>query len=237
MDRRDQSPTDPRERDHVEWLDRCAAFALGALDRDEHEQFVRHRTEGCDRCEAELHRLRAGLVEIGTALTPVDPPPAIKEAVLSAIRNAPNEDVEAPEDRTASNPEELQPWRAWTGNRTDQSAGFFFRSGADGDWEPTGVDGIMVRPLFVDRENDRMTALFRMAPGSSYVPHIHASYEECFVLEGELQVGETLVMQAGDYQRAEPGSQHPVQSTESGCLLLVSSSLSDEPLGHEDDSE
>jgi len=37
-------------------------------------------------------------------------------------------------------------------------------------------------------------------------------------------------MHAGDYQRVEVGSEHPVQSTENGCLLFIVSSLHDELL-------
>ena len=37
-----------------------------------------------------------------------------------------------------------------------------------------------------------------------------------------------FVMHAGDYQRALPGSEHGRQWTKSGCLLLVTCSLSDE---------
>jgi hypothetical protein len=37
-------------------------------------------------------------------------------------------------------------------------------------------------------------------------------------------------MRAGDFQRAEAGSVHPVQSTDGGCLLLITSSLDDELL-------
>jgi anti-sigma factor ChrR (cupin superfamily) len=70
--------------------------------------------------------------------------------------------------------------------------------------------------------------LVRMAPGSSYPPHLHASSEECFVVEGDLHVGDDLVMNAGDYQRAHGGSVHPVQYTEGGCVLFIMSSLHDE---------
>ena len=73
-----------------------------------------------------------------------------------------------------------------------------------------------------------MTALFRMAAGSEYIPHVHAGPEECYVLEGDLHVGDDIVMHAGDYQRAPAGSVHGVQRTEGGCLLLVSSSMHDE---------
>ena len=68
-----------------------------------------------------------------------------------------------------------------------------------------------------------------MAPGTSYPGHRHAGVEECYVLEGDLRVGD-LVMRAGDYQRAAIGSVHGVQSTEGGCLLLVLMSDRDERL-------
>ena len=76
-----------------------------------------------------------------------------------------------------------------------------------------------------------MTAMFRMAAGTSYPEHIHDGPEECYVLEGDLHVGDRMVMHAGDYQRATPGSEHDEQWTEGGCLLLVTSSLSDELTG------
>jgi anti-sigma factor ChrR (cupin superfamily) len=79
----------------------------------------------------------------------------------------------------------------------------------------------------MDSARDRMTCLVRMAAGTAYPRHIHAGPEECLVLEGELRVGDEM-LRAGDYQRAAPGSHHPVQSTDRGCLLLIVSSLSDE---------
>ena len=85
-----------------------------------------------------------------------------------------------------------------------------------------------MRRLFVDRPNNRMTAMFRMAPGTDYPEHVHNGFEECYVLEGELHVGDDIVMHAGDYQRADGGSEHARQWTERGCVLLVSTSMSDE---------
>ena len=46
------------------------------------------------------------------------------------------------------------------------------------------------------------------------------------MLEGDLHIGED-VMHPGDYQFAPAGSRHGVQSTEHGCLLLITSSLND----------
>ena len=69
--------------------------------------------------------------------------------------------------------------------------------------------------------------MFRMAPGTSYPSHVHDGAEECYVLEGDLHVGD-VVLGPGDFQRATPGSHHVEQRTDGGCLLLVNSSLSDE---------
>jgi anti-sigma factor ChrR (cupin superfamily) len=97
-----------------------------------------------------------------------------------------------------------------------------------GDWEATGVVGIAVRRPSVDADRQTASMLVRKEPGSKYPPHIHASAEECFVVEGELHVGDDLVMHAGDFQRAESGTAHPVQYTETGCVLFITSSLHDE---------
>jgi hypothetical protein len=56
---------------------------------------------------------------------------------------------------------------------------------------------------------------------------VHAAAEECFVVSGDLHVGD-LVMGPGDYQMAPPGSEHGRQWTEGGCLLYISCALSDE---------
>jgi len=98
--------------------------------------------------------------------------------------------------------------------------------------------GDRVRAVLVDLDRavlgappgpaQRDAMLVRMAPGTSYPRHVHAGPEECFVLEGDLAVGDGLRLVAGDYQRMESGSRHPDQSTEGGCLLLLISSLNDE---------
>jgi serine/threonine protein kinase len=84
--------------------------------------------------------------------------------------------------------------------------------------------GRVARPEFVDEQNDHFTALVRMAP---YPRHIHRGPEECLVLEGDLRVCDT-VLYPGDYQRAPTGTVQGVQSTDQGCLLLTTSSLTNE---------
>ncbi len=207
-------------RDHESYLDLCAGSVLGALEPGDRVRLDKHLETSCDICERELAELREAVLAVAESIPPVAPDPSVKSRVLARIR-------ENSESGTGDG--ESQPWRQWSRDdaATEDASQLFLRRSSDGDWEETGVDGILVRSLFVDRANDRMTAMFRMAPGTSYIPHVHAGYEECFVLEGDLKVGDE-VMQAGDYQRAPAGSTHGVQSTENGCLLLISSSLTDE---------
>jgi anti-sigma factor ChrR (cupin superfamily) len=103
-------------------------------------------------------------------------------------------------------------------------AGLFIRRADEGAWVETGEPGVTRRVLYFDRASRRVTVLFRMAAGSRYRGHAHTGVEESLVLEGDLRVG-GLVLHAGDYQRAEPGSDHDEQSTEGGCLVLVTATL------------
>jgi anti-sigma factor ChrR (cupin superfamily) len=103
-------------------------------------------------------------------------------------------------------------------------AGLVIHRADEGGWKQTADPGVTRRILYFDRDSRRVTALFRMAPGARYHAHAHDGVEESFVLEGDLRVG-GLVLRAGDYQRAEPGSDHGEQTTEGGCLILVTTAL------------
>jgi quercetin dioxygenase-like cupin family protein len=128
---------------------------------------------------------------------------------------------QAPAKRTAA---VTQPWQGWRAGRAEMV--HTVPGGPEG-FEPTAHPGITVKRLFVDTPNDRVTMVIRMQAGSSYPAHRHAGAEECLVLEGDLKAG-PVTMHSGDYQRAEAGSLHPVQSTDSGCVLFIVSSLRDE---------
>jgi anti-sigma factor ChrR (cupin superfamily) len=104
--------------------------------------------------------------------------------------------------------------------------GLFIRRADEGAWVETGDPGVTRRVLYFDRARRRVTALFRMAPGSRYRGHTHVGVEESLVLEGDLRVG-GLVLHAGDYQRAEGGSDHDEQTSEGGCLVLVTATLAE----------
>ncbi|MEB2363831.1 MAG: cupin domain-containing protein [Bryobacteraceae bacterium] len=151
---------------------------------------------------------------IGLAAPGVKPPPGLRTKVLSAIRRA-----------TAEVPHGPQVWKNWPGSPAGSL--HVVRQG-EGDWENVRA-GVMAKSLYVDPERDIVTMLVSMQPGSTYVPHRHAGPEQCFVLEGDLHDGER-VFRAGDFQCAKAGSVHNAQWTESGCLLLIVSSLNDELL-------
>lgn len=118
-----------------------------------------------------------------------------------------------------------QVWKQWMPDDPNEDISINLES--ENRWESTGVDGIEIRRLFVDKDRNQMTALVRMAAGTAYPRHIHDTAEECLVLEGDLRAGD-YHFREGDYHRMAAGSKHGVQSTENGCLLLIISSLTDE---------
>ncbi|MBT8484179.1 MAG: cupin domain-containing protein [Phycisphaerales bacterium] len=185
----------------------AALYVSGAMTTEERASFEAELDAGNEAYAAALAALVPVAETLLQSIEPVEPSADTRQAIIDAA-------------------DAKQVWRGWDSDAASHA--LFTLPRDEGVWEDTGVEGIEVRRLFVDRENNRMTALFRMAAGTAYVPHVHAGPEECFVLEGDLHVGDTIVMHAGDYQRAPAGSEHGVQRTEGGCLLLVSSALDDE---------
>jgi anti-sigma factor ChrR (cupin superfamily) len=193
----------------------AALYAAGAMTAQEADAFEAHLAGGCAPCLAEVRALDATVLHLAEGAGTSTPPAHVREALLERVAARP----EPPR------PDAAQVWRRWTDE--PEAAGLFTRRAGEGPWEETGVAGVRVRRLFVDRSRNEMTMLVRMEAGSAYPRHVHDGPEQCLVLEGDLHVGD-LVLQPGDYQRAAPGSLHGVQSTEGGCLLLIMSSLSDE---------
>ena len=207
----------------------CALAALGALPPEEAAAFEAHAAD-CPACRAERASLLALAGELAALAPAADPPERLWSRVASRVRATPQEPAAtlAPAAPAAS-VRQVQPWKAWTAS-AEARAGLLTIAAGDGGWQATSVAGIDVRQLFVDPAADRVTMLVRMAAGSAYPPHRHATAEECFVLQGDIRVDGATHMHAGDYQRAEAGSRHGVQSTDGGCTLLIVSSLHDELL-------
>ncbi len=195
--------------------DQAVLYALDAMSPDEASRYAGH-LEDCPVCRAEAESQRAAADQLAFLAPEADPRPDLGSRILEAVRSS---------TRASRKPIEAQPWKQWA--PSSDSGELTFVPGAEAEWEPTAVAGIDARRLFVDRTARRVTMLVRMAAGTSYPGHIHGGTEECYVLSGDLRVG-SMVMHAGDYQRAEAGTQHPAQSTDRGCMLFLISSLHDE---------
>jgi quercetin dioxygenase-like cupin family protein len=195
--------------------DRAVERTFGALDPEDARRFD---AEAAQRpaLRAECDALRRTADALAAATPEAEPAPEVRARLMARITGTPPAQATAP----------AQPWKSWT-ETAHRTANGVVRSDDTG-FEPTAYPGIEVRRLFVDRAAGRTTMMVRMAPGTSYPAHRHGGFEECFVLEGTLHVGESVLMRRGDYQAQTEDSVHPVQWTDDGCVLLISSSLSDE---------
>lgn len=207
-------------------LELAALYALSALAPSEMEEVERGwRTRPAFWAEVRsLRDAAAGLAASGPRRKPRrDLWPEIR-ARVAASSGSHGSRAHAPNPPVAP----AQVWKQWRGAPAPAS---WVLAAGEGDFEPTDIEGIAVRRLFVDEHAERVTMLVRMAPGTAYPAHRHGGSEECYVLAGDLSVGNDLTLHSGDYQRMDSGSLHPVQSTREGCLLLIASSRHDELLG------
>jgi len=203
--------------------DLAAMHAIDSLEGEERDEFRVHLA-ACRACRAEVASLRRVASALAELAPEVRAPASLRARLLERLASGPRAVDALPAAPQSAAP---QSWKGWSADRS--SATVLLLSADQSGWEATAFDGVEARKLFVDEAADRVTMLVRMAPGASYPPHVHGGPEECYVLAGDLDVGEAR-MTAGSYQRLGAGSRHPVQSTRDGCVLLLVSSLQDELL-------
>jgi len=93
------------------------------------------------------------------------------------------------------------------------------RRQSDGVWLDV-APGVRLKMLHVNPVTGERTGLMRMERGSTIPEHDHPETEECFVLEGAVEIdGQDL--RAGDYTVAYAGSRHEVIRSAAGGLLLL----------------
>jgi ChrR Cupin-like domain len=63
--------------------------------------------------------------------------------------------------------------------------------------------------------------LLRLQPGAVLPAHRHPIDEECVVLEGELRIGERLVLKAGGFHLARKELPHADITTDTGALIFL----------------
>jgi anti-sigma factor ChrR (cupin superfamily) len=214
------APEDRNALPACRWQESLALHALGSLAPTEIPGLIEHLASGCQSCVAERARLEETLAimdvcEAQDVAALPTPRAGLRARLLQEI-----------ESSTAPAFE-----RSWQHLKTapgqNQADGISTSRAGDEGFERTGIEGIEVKPLHVDAMQRRVTMLIKMAPGTSYPAHRHATSEECFVVSGDIRVGDR-VLHAGDYQVAPEGTLHGVQSTEKGCVLFIVSSQDDE---------
>ena len=87
-------------------------------------------------------------------------------------------------------------------------------------WETGGVDrGESVLQLN-GNEIGRGFHVYKMAPGTTSMPHEHMSDEEFFMISGELVDHDGTVYREGDLVWLKKGTQHS-SYTKDGCVIAV----------------
>ena len=86
------------------------------------------------------------------------------------------------------------------------------------------TDRIDIKILHRDSERNEQIALLRCKPGALLPSHPHTVNEECYVLEGEIRIGQHSIRQ-GDLHIASAGCRHDDLISEQGALLLLRSEI------------
>lgn len=93
------------------------------------------------------------------------------------------------------------------------------------EWQEV-APGIHVKILSTNTENDSVSLLVRLDPGTDYPGHTHAGVEELHLLHGVLKVDDRTLY-PGDFIHSEAGSvDHRVWS-ETGCTCFLMTSTED----------
>jgi quercetin dioxygenase-like cupin family protein len=100
-----------------------------------------------------------------------------------------------------------------------------FETPAKPEWEEA-APGIHVKILASNAENESVSMLVRLDPGTDYPGHTHAGFEELHLLHGILNVDDRTLY-PGDFIHSEAGTiDHRVWS-ETGCTCFLVTSTKD----------
>ena len=91
---------------------------------------------------------------------------------------------------------------------------------------PSEAPGIHVKILARNAENDSVSMLVRLDPGTDYPGHRHAGIEELHLLHGILKVDDRTLY-PGDFIHSEAGSVDRRVWSETGCTCFLVTSTKD----------
>lgn len=95
-----------------------------------------------------------------------------------------------------------------------------------GTWQYL-APGADIKVLWSDTAARTRTFLLRLQPGAQVPAHPHPTPEECFVIAGDMVIGET-VFRAGDYHAAPTGIAHPAISSRGGGVVFIRGPIYDD---------
>jgi quercetin dioxygenase-like cupin family protein len=90
---------------------------------------------------------------------------------------------------------------------------------ADSDGWQAFLDRIEIKVLH--ESQGTLSYLLRLQPGATLPAHRHSQDEECVVLDGEIRIGDVLVVQKNGYHLARAGAFHAQITTDSGALIFL----------------
>jgi quercetin dioxygenase-like cupin family protein len=180
-----------------EHLERVFLHALQALPVDEIPA-VEHQISICSDCQKEIENLRPTInTFVGWPTDVLRPPESLWARLARRIANETGTQPFTPATEALPKPQ----------------------------WEEA-APGIHVKILASDLQQDRVSMLVRLDPGTDYPGHTHAGIEELHLLHGVLNVDDRT-LHPGDFIHAEAGSvDHRVWS-ETGCTCFLTTSTED----------
>jgi quercetin dioxygenase-like cupin family protein len=182
-------------------------YALGVMSETERAKMEEHLAQGCALCESEISRygdLLARWIETNAVTAPT----SLRDKLLESIR-----------EKSAAPSRPVSPILF-------EDAGLLVLRTSQMEWTSPSP-GFSVKILFDDQENDMITRIVRLEPGTTYPPHRHKKVEEVYVLQGHLQV-EGVDLREGDFCLSRPDTVHQGSFSKTGCLLVVKTSKHDE---------
>jgi quercetin dioxygenase-like cupin family protein len=99
-------------------------------------------------------------------------------------------------------------------------AGSVYLDADEAAWQPSGVEGFWIRPLFENPSSGEKTWLMKVDPGAFAPSHAHEELEQVYVLQGSFY-DQDRVIGAGDFVCRAPGEPHTSGSNEGAVVLLV----------------
>jgi len=180
-----------------EHLDRVFLFALQAPPPHELTS-VEAQISSCDECRQELETLRPVVRSfVGWSTEVLRPPESLWSRLANRIAGEAGTQTFVPPPEASVGPE----------------------------WEEA-APGIHVKILARNTENDSVSMLVRLDPGTDYPGHTHAGVEELHLLHGVLKVDDRTLY-PGDFIHSEAGTMDHRVWSETGCTCFLLTSTED----------